>query len=139
MHYRLFDEEGELFETSVGEEPAEFVHGNDEIPTGLEEALVGKESGAKVRVELDDEDAFGPYMPEGLISLPRTELPDDVEQGDLVPVVLTDDDGDEVEDGDMEFRVVEIRDDEVVLDANHPLAGQRVTFEVEVIGVDAAS
>jgi len=135
IHYQLFDEEGELFESSREEGPAEFVHGEGEIPPGLERALEGKAKGEKVRVELGQEEAFGDYMPEGLITVPRSELPDDVELGDLVPVRLTDDDGDELEDGELEFRVVELRGDEAVFDANHPLAGQRVTFEIEIMGI----
>ena len=135
IHYSLFDAEGELFESSEGEDPAEFVSGQGEVPPGLERALEGKGAGDKIRVELADEDAFGAYMPEGLISIPRSELPEDVEKGDMVPVMLTDDDGNELEDGELEFRVVEVREDEAVLDANHPLAGQKVTFEVEVVEV----
>ncbi len=135
IHYSLFDEEGELFESSKEEGPAEFVHGEGDVPPGLEQALEGKGGGETVRVELEHEDAFGAYMPEGLISVPRDELPEDVELGDLVPIILTDDEGSEIEEGDIEFRVVELRPDEVVLDANHPLAGQKVTFEVEVLAV----
>ena len=135
IHYQLFDEEGELFESSEQDGPAEFVHGDGEVPPGLERALEGKSRGDQVRVELLQEDAFGEYMPEGLISVPRNELPDDIELGDLVPVVLTDDDGGELDDGDLEFRVVELRSDEAVLDANHPLAGQKVTFQVEIVAI----
>jgi len=131
----LFDEEGELFESSREEGPAEFVHGEGEIPPGLERALEGKEKGETVRVELAQEEAFGDYMPEGLITVPRSELPDDVELGDLVPVRLTDDDGDDLDDGELEFRVVELRGEEAVFDANHPLAGQKVTFEIEIMGI----
>lgn len=136
IHYQLFDEEGELFESSAGVEPAEFIQGNGEIPIGLEKALEGKKDGEKLRIELEGTDAFGPYLPEGLISVPRSELPEEVNKGDMVPVVLTDDDGADVDDGDMEFRVIEIRPEEVVLDANHPLAGQKVTFDVEIVAVD---
>ena len=137
IHYSIFDEEGQLFETSAEDEPVELVQGAGDIPPGLERALEGKKAGESLRVELLQEDAFGPYLPEGLISVPRHELPDDVEKGDLVPIVLTDDDGSELEDGDLEFRVVELQKDEIVLDANHPLAGQNITFEVEVLTVRA--
>ena len=67
IRYQLFDAEGELFESSEEDEPAEFVYGNGEVPPGLERALDGKSSGDKIRIELAQEDAFGEYMPEGLI------------------------------------------------------------------------
>ena len=92
IRYHLFDAEGELFESSEEDEPAEFVYGNGEVPPGLERALDGKSSGDKIRVELAQEDAFGEYMPEGLIAVPRGELPDDIELGDLVPVEIDEED-----------------------------------------------
>lgn len=150
MHYRLFDAEGELFESTAEDGPVRYRHGHDEILPRLEAAITGKEAGETLELTLAAEDAYGPYDPEGLMPIPRNELPPDHEYvaGEWISVSVeddeADDDGDHVHDedcehsGEMEMRIVEVREDEIVLDANHPLAGQEVRFEVEVISVESS-
>ena len=151
IHYELFDERGELVESTREEGPVRYVHGLGEILPGLERALEGAAAGARLEVELEAADAYGDYDPEGLVSLPLAEIPTDLPlaRGDWISVHVEPDDEEEegaaehahgAGDGDdeereMELRVVEIAGDEVVLDANHPLAGQRVTFRVTVASV----
>lgn len=136
MRYKLFDGSGELVETSEDGEVMEYVHGEDSLAPALEAALLGKKAGDSVRVALQPEDAFGAYDPELLITVPRKEIPDEFElvPGEYLPVSLEEASEDLAEE-EIEFRIVEVRADEVVLDANHPLAGETVTFELEVTGV----
>ena len=145
MHYRIYDDGGTLVESTEGDEPVRYLHGAEEILPGLENGLDGVEAGATVTLELEAEDAYGEYNPDGLVSVPRKELPaeHDYAKGDWISISVEDDEEDPHEhdedcDHEMEMQVVEIRDDEVILDANHPLAGKRVRFEVDVLSVSSA-
>jgi FKBP-type peptidyl-prolyl cis-trans isomerase SlyD len=140
VRYRLFDGEGELVEASEEAQPLEYTHGSGEIPPGLESALEGKSAGDEVRVTLQPEDAFGPFDPALIVSVPRSELPPGIElvPGEFLPVEL-EDAPEDLEGEELEFRIVEVAPDEVILDANHPLAGEAVTFELEVLSVSAGA
>ena len=155
LGYKLFDEHGELVETSDEEGPLTYTHGEGELFPALEAVLEGAEIGAHRRVTLAPEDAYGPYDPGAIVSVPRANLPDDVElqEGDFLSISVEkeeleswqqsseeeDDDGEEEEDGELELLILEVGPDEVILDANHPLAGQEITFELEVLSVTPGS
>jgi FKBP-type peptidyl-prolyl cis-trans isomerase SlyD len=136
MRYRLFDGSGELVESSEDGELMEYVHGEDALAPALEAALLGKAAGDSVRISLPPEEAFGAYDPELLITVPRKEIPEEFElvPGEYLPVSL-EEAAEDLADEEIEFRIVEVRESEVVLDANHPLAGETVTFELEVAEV----
>ena len=135
IHYELFSK-GESLENTREDEPVSYRHGTEEILPGLEKALEGHEPGDEVQVTLSAPEAYGEYSPEGLVSVPAQEIRSDEKMapGDWITVSVTDDD--RGEEGELEMRVVEIHPDEIILDANHPLAGQEVTFAVEVISVN---
>ena len=148
INYKLFDAEGQEVESTYGDEPITYTHGYEEILVGLEKALEGQEAGAKLSVKLESDDAYGPHNPEGIFAVPLSELPaeNDYKKGDWISVHVEEDDDEEGhehgencdhEHGDMEVMIHEIRGDEVILDANHPLAGQPISFEVEVLKVEA--
>ena len=136
LAYELFDEDGELVEAGDESEPIVYVHGDGELPDALEEALLGKDVGDKVRVDLEAGTAFGEFDPEGIVSVPRVEFPADMEivPGEIVTVQLDDDDG-PTDGAEMDMVVLEATAEAIVLDANHPLAGRAVTFDVRVLSV----
>jgi len=137
LSYQLYASDGELFESSE-DDPIEFVQGEGDVLPGLESALEGQVEGAKLEITLTADEAFGDYNPEGLVTVPRSELPPDVEltKDEWITVVVQDDEaGDDEEPGEMDMRIAEVSDDAVVLDANHPLAGQSVMFKLEVLSV----
>lgn len=140
LEFELRNAEGELVENSREAGALTYLHGNDEIPPGLEKELDGVEEGARIEVTLPPGEAYGDYNPDGIVSVPRSEFPEDAEivPGDWVDVTVADD-----EEGggsaEMEMRVVEISPDSIVLDANHPLAGQQVTFDLRVVSVRQAT
>ena len=130
LSYRVFDAEGEALEAEsvvMG-----FVFGYGALLPALEQALEGKSAGGRCSVELGSKDAFGERDPGHRLEVEREEFPPDVapgdhfdaEQDDGTPIVLT---------------VLEVTDSSVLLDLNHPLAGQRVRFEVEVLEARPAS
>ncbi len=131
IRYEIFDESGVAVD---GDGPIAYVHGEGEILPGLERALDGRESGDELELTLDADDAFGPYDPEGVIPALRSQFPADceLERGMSITIDVGFDEG---ETEMLEMRVIEVNGDEVVLDGNHPLAGQRVTFKVEVTSV----
>lgn len=136
LRYELFDREGELLETSEESEPMEYEHGAEEIAPALEHALEGKTVGERVRVSLSPEDAFGVPDPALVVSVPRSEIPPEVplSVGEYLPVAL--EGSPDLEGEEVEFRIVEVGEDEVILDANHPLAGEHVTFALEVLSIE---
>jgi len=138
--YELKDSGGEVVESADASDPMTYLHGYGEIAPGLEEELDGVEEGAVLEIELPPGKAYGEYNPDGIVAVPRSEFPADAEivPGDWISVqIKQDEDSDEVED--LEMKVMEISPDSITLDANHPLAGQQVTFDIRVIGVREAS
>jgi FKBP-type peptidyl-prolyl cis-trans isomerase 2 len=137
LRYQLYDREGELLETSEESEPMEYEHGAEEIAPALEDALLGKSVGEEVRVTLPPEDAFGVPDPALIIVVPRSEIPPEIplSVGEYLPVALEGASADLAEE-EIEFRIVEVGEDEVVLDANHPLAGEHVTVALDVLSID---
>lgn len=136
LSYELFDDEGELLESSEDGEPMEYTHGAEEIAPALERALAGKQEGDRVRVTLPPEEAFGAIDPALIVAVPRSEIPPEhrLAVGEYLPVQLEDAPEDLMEE-EIDFRIVEVGEDEVLLDANHPLAGETVTFALEVVSV----
>ncbi|MFT5080599.1 MAG: FKBP-type peptidyl-prolyl cis-trans isomerase SlyD [Planctomycetota bacterium] len=143
--YKITDSEGVIFEQGQAGDaengPIDYIHGNGELPEGLESALEGKTVGAVVTAELTPESGFGDHDPELIIPVPREEISmedsDDLKKGDILPVEIADEEGNV--SGEVDMRVIEVRPDTVFLDGNHPLAGQNVTFDVEVLTVREAT
>lgn len=140
IDYRLSDGEGNVIENTADDEPVTYEHGIQEILPGLEDALTGKDVGDELSVTLVAADAYGEYDPEGLLTIPRQQLPDDYE-GELGEMLTLGLDPSEAEehgiDGDeIDVRVVELHPDQIVVDANHPLAGKDLTFELVIRGIE---
>ena len=129
IDYELRDEEGDMLEASAGEggEPIRYVHGYGMLVPGLEAALVGLHTGDERDVVVPAEAGYGEYDDDLLLELDRSELPDPkgVAVGD--EFVAESPDGDEIA-----MSVVEVRDDLVLVDANHPLAGMTLRYHVTV-------
>jgi FKBP-type peptidyl-prolyl cis-trans isomerase SlyD len=142
LEYELRNSQGSLVETTQSEGSIIYLHGNEEIPPALEAELDGVEEGAELEITLGPGIAYGDYNPDGLVTVPRSEFPEDAEivPGDWISVQLAEEeDGQEVVGEEMEMLVKEISPEAIVLDANHPLAGQAVTFDVRIVSVRAAT
>lgn len=150
LDYVLYDDEGEVIETTeptdpegaedasaaaetpTGGKPLGFVFGYGALVPGLERGLVGMAAGETRVLEVAPEDAYGP-RDEGLEQwFDRDEFPPDVAAED--ELAASDDQG-----RDLTLRVIEVTDDAVLVDANHPLAGEALTFDVVVRAVRAAT
>ena len=120
----------------VQDEPSEvsFVFGYDALLPALENALEGTPQGAQKSVTLKPEDAFGKRDPKAVLEVLRDEFPDDVAEGDVFDAEEAAEEG----AAPVVLRVLEVTPDSVILDRNHPLAGQKVRFDVEVLEVRPA-
>jgi len=134
MSYELLDSSGDLLEQV--ESPISYLHGGyDGIFPLVEEALEGKNIGDKVSVTMQPEDAFGEYDHNLVEVEPRNSFPSNVEVG-----MKFEGGPDGAEDDDfMLFTVIDVTDDEVTVDGNHPLAGKTLTFNCSVTGVRPAT
>ncbi|WP_300477993.1 peptidylprolyl isomerase [Shewanella sp.] len=133
IHYRLSDQEGRLLEDSFDSEPMLYLHGTENLIPGLEAALNGKTKGEKLDVTISAEEAYGPYH-DGLRQAVPLEAFGDIE--DIVPGMRF---IAETEMGQRPVQVMEVKDDVVIVDGNHPLAGQSLNFNVEIVDVREAS
>jgi FKBP-type peptidyl-prolyl cis-trans isomerase SlyD len=139
LDYTLKDDEGELLDSSDGSDgeeahPIDYVHGYGMLVPGLEAALAGLETGDEREIVVLAENGYGERDDDLVLEVERSEFPN--------PAAVTA--GDEFiaeseEGGDMPMRVVEVKDDSVIVDANHPLAGQRLHYKVKVLVVRKAT
>lgn len=129
--YTLTSDEGKL----LGEagERIEYLHGYGNIISGLEKALEGASPGDHCSVAVEPEDAYGEHDPDGVMTLSRDLSMADMDLAPGMRVIG------ETENGPVTLVVREVNADSIVVDANHPLAGMRLHFDVEILGVRAAS
>jgi FKBP-type peptidyl-prolyl cis-trans isomerase SlyD len=133
IQYTLKDDSGNVLDSSEGEEPLIYIHGIGGLIPGLESELEGKGVGEKLQVTIAPENAYGPRRDEMVQSVPKTEFENhnELAVGNQFQV--------ETDQGPMVLTVMEVKDDEVVLDGNHPLAGMTLHFDVEIIAIRDAS
>jgi FKBP-type peptidyl-prolyl cis-trans isomerase SlyD len=127
LHYRLTLDDGSLVEESSADDPLSYLHGYDNIIPGLEEALDGMSIGEKKLVVVEPDDAYGEYDPDEVVEVDRADLPPDLQPEIGMMLAVPDEDGDH----DV-AQVTEVEADYITLDFNHPLAGQRLHFDVTI-------
>jgi peptidylprolyl isomerase len=132
IHYTGTLGDGEVFDTSEGREPLAFTLGEGEVIAGFDAAVAGMAPGEKKTVTIPADEAYGQHRDEMVLQVGRDQLPPglDPEEGDALTMSM----GDGME---LPVLVREVTDDHIVLDANHPLAGEDLTFEIELVGIDA--
>lgn len=129
IHYTLTDNEGNVIDSSAGHEPLVYVAGAGEIIPGLDNALLGKQAGNHVDVKVSPEEGYGERIEEAVQQVEKAQLAHlpGLEVG--MPLQA------ETPNGPVSFVVVEIGEDNVILDGNHPLAGVELNFSVDVVNV----
>jgi len=122
--------DGEVVDGSEGREPLELVLGTGQIMPAFEKAVTGMKPGDKKSFTLSAEEGFGPRIPEQVQDVPRTRLPKDMtpEPGMVVQA--------KTPEGQVRnVTILEVKDDVVVMDFNHPLAGKSLNFDVEILEI----
>jgi FKBP-type peptidyl-prolyl cis-trans isomerase 2 len=129
VHYtgRLVD--GTVFDSSLneGREPLVTKLGEGNLIKGFENGLMEMSTGDKKTVEIEVEDAYGPYNDYMVQEVPKEQMPGDVEVGTPLQA--------QTQMGPVNFVVKEVKDEVVILDANHPLAGEKLIFDLEVLEI----
>lgn len=133
LHYTLTDDFGVLLDSSRGQGSFSYLHGYGNIIPGLERGLEGCVAGFSSAIHVAPADGYGEYNPQAVFEVPREQFPpsEDIQVGMQVQG--------EGQHGVMSFTVVGVNDQAVTLDANHPMAGKTLHFEVEVLEVRDAT
>lgn len=133
IHYTLKTGDGQVVQESEPGKPFSYVHGTGNIIPGLEDALAGKEPGDKLDVSLEPEQAYGERNDALIQELPREVFQgvDEIQEGMRFQA--------QSEQGVRIITVTQVQDDHITVDANHPLAGEALKFEVEVENVRDAT
>jgi FKBP-type peptidyl-prolyl cis-trans isomerase 2 len=127
IDYTVRLESGEVVDSTEGQKPLVFHFGREEIIPGLEQELAGLEPGDRRELVLAPEDAYGPHLPEAVQSVPLDRFPEDVKPIPGMQLIVRGPGGDEIP-----ATVRDLSEGHADLDFNHPLAGERLSFSVEV-------
>ena len=130
VHYTGKLVNGEQFDSSVGREPLEFTVGAGQMIKGFDDAMPGMNLGEKKTVNIAPEDAYGPRSEEAIIEFPKENVPADMVLEPGMPLTLSNQAGQPVP-----VIVVEVKDNIIILDANHFLAGQELIFDIELVEI----
>lgn len=130
LHYKGTLDDGSVFDSSEGREPLEFTVGSGQIIPGLDKAIPGMKIGDEKTVRVEAEEAYGAVNPEARQTVPRAQIPPDVPLESGLQLQAQTGNGQTIS-----VTVVEFSDEEVVLDANHPLAGKALTFAITLTGI----
>ncbi len=130
VHYTGKLEDGTVFDSSEGRDPLEFTVGSGEVIPGFDAAVIGLEVGESRTTTIAAEQAYGPHHPDRMIEVSREGMPEDFEPnvGDMVQ--LRDPQGEP-----LQAMVEELGEKAIKFDANHPLAGKDLVFDIEVVAI----
>jgi len=129
VHYTSKSLEGSVIETSHNREPLEFTAGGEGVIAGLSEGVIGMAVGESRELTVPAEQAFGRHNPDLIQGTPLSLLPEDLQAGDQLTATL---------DGiGLDVWVQRVGEEEAVIDANHPLSGETLVVEVEIVGFEA--
>ena len=130
VHYTGKLTNGEQFDSSVGREPLEFTVGAGQMIKGFDAAMPGMAVGDKKTVNIIPEDGYGEKSDDAIIEFPKENVPADMKLEPGMPLTLSNQAGQPVP-----VIVIEVKDDIIILDANHFLAGQDLVFDIELVEI----
>ncbi len=130
VHYTGKLNNGEVFDSSKDRDPLEFTLGKEELLAGFEDGVVGMKPGESKSVTLEPENAFGDRQEDLLLKMPKKEFPQNITPSVGLQLKLSNASG-----SDMTVVVTEVGEDSVTLDGNHPLSGQTVVFDIELLEI----
>jgi len=130
VHYTGKFENGEIFDTSVNRTPLEFIVGNGQVIKGFDEAVIGMKIGERKIVNIPFEEAYGPHMDELVFTFEKQSLPENLNPEIGQKLQLVTGDGKRVN-----VTIIAVSETDITLDANHPLAGKNLVFEIELVEI----
>jgi peptidylprolyl isomerase len=134
VHYHGKLTSGETFDSSSGREPLQFEVGSGSVIKGFDEGVAGMEVGERKTINVAVNDAYGPRSDDMLIEFPKERFPQNVEIEEGMQLMMSNGSGQNIP-----VTVSEIKETSVILDANHPLAGEDLIFDIELIEIVGAS
>lgn len=134
VHYTGKLTDGQIFDTSEGKEPIEFTLGEGRLIPGFEKGLLNMKLNEKKTLNIAKEDAYGEVNAQLIQEVAKKDLPQDMEPQVGMGLVSKAPDGSE-----MNLMVVEVKEDAIIIDGNHPLAGRDLVFDIEVVAIKEAS
>jgi peptidylprolyl isomerase len=117
-------ENGTVFDTSIGNTPLEFVVGAGQMIKGFDDAVIGMKVGEEKTVQLEPDEAYGEYNESLIIDLPKSSVPEDVVEGDIL-----------YSSSGIAVSVLAVGDENVTVDFNHPLAGKTLIFNITMLEI----
>lgn len=136
MHYTLRNPEGDVLDSSAGREPMAYLHGASNIVPGLERQLDGQSVGATVQAVVPPEEAYGVRNEKAMMVLPRNAFPAEMPLEPGTPFAMHDPNN---PNRTVHAFVVAVKEEQVMVDANHPLAGVTLHFEVNIVSLRDAT
>ncbi|GGK50259.1 MULTISPECIES: FKBP-type peptidyl-prolyl cis-trans isomerase [Flavobacteriaceae] len=130
VHYTGKLSDGQIFDSSEGKEPLEFTLGQGQLIPGFEKGLIDMKLNEKKTITLAKEEAYGEPSEELIHEVQKSQLPQDMEPQVGMGLVSKTQDGQE-----MNLMIVEVKDETVIIDGNHPLAGKELIFDLEVVEI----
>lgn len=131
IHYTLKEDSGKILDSSLGKEPLEYIHGTHTIVSGLENALENKKAGDTFNVSIAPSEGYGEFDKRLILEVPRSSFPNAEVRAGMTFYANT-------PAGVLPFRVQSVKENSVVIDGNHELAGKTLHFEIEVVSVREA-
>jgi FKBP-type peptidyl-prolyl cis-trans isomerase SlyD len=133
IHYTLTNDAGEEIDSTIGGEPLVYLHGRGNIISGLEKALHSKNVGEKLSVRIEPADAYGEFS-EDMIQVVSKEMFDGIDNLEVGMQFHA-----AVNSGSGVITVIKVEGDDITIDGNHPMAGQALIFDIEIVGVRLAT
>ncbi|MFM9907708.1 MAG: peptidylprolyl isomerase [Chitinophagaceae bacterium] len=133
VHYHGKLTDGTTFDSSSGREPLEFEVGSGMVIKGFDDGVTGMKVGDKKTINIPVDDAYGPKQEEMLVEFPLDQFPPDMKPEIGMPLTMTTAQGQPVQ-----VVIVEVKEEAVLLDANHPLAGEELVFDLELVEIVGA-
>lgn len=133
VHYTGREKDGTVFDSSAGREPLEFTLGAGQLIPGFEAAVLGKDAGDKVTVSIAPDQGYGDVDRDLIFTVARAQVPAEIPLTVGTPLSLSSD------KGRMDVTITEVGPEEITLDANHPLAGKDLEFDIEILDVKKGS
>lgn len=130
VHYHGRLVNGETFDSSAGREPLEFEVGSGMVIKGFDDGVTGMQVGDKKTINIPADNAYGDKNPDMFIKYPKAQFPEHIELQVGTSLVMSNASGQQ-----FQVKIAEIKDDVVVLDANHPLAGEELIFDLELVEI----
>jgi len=127
VHYTGKFDNNEVFDSSEGKDPLEFTVGQGQLIPGFENGVLGMEAGEKKTVEIEADQAYGEVRDDLFSEVDKAQLPEGVKEGQVLQAMTN--------AGPMNVTVKEIKEDKATIDANHPLAGKKLIFDLEIVEV----